>query len=67
MPIKFFLCLENVFSFGSILKIYISLTSSNNQISQFRIPNIYNKILFILLFAWSNVGPTVSSAIYNPL
>ena len=29
----------------------ILLTSSNNQISEFRIPNIYNKILFILFFA----------------
>jgi hypothetical protein len=46
---------------------YISLTSSNNQFSEFRIPNIYNEILFILFFAWSKVGPTVSSAIYNPL
>ena len=45
----------------------ILLTSSNNQISEFRVPNIYNKILFILFFAWSKVGPTVSSAIYNPL
>ena len=45
----------------------ILLTSSNNQISEFRIPNIYNEILFILFFAWSKVGPTVSSAIYNPL
>ena len=38
-----------------------------NQISEFRIPNIYNEILFILFFAWSKVGPTVSSVIYNPL
>ena len=45
----------------------ILLTSSNNQISEFWIPNIYNKILFILFFAWSKVGPTVSSTIYNPL
>ena len=29
---------------------YISLTSSNNQISEFPIPNIYNEILFILFF-----------------
>ena len=29
----------------------ILLTSSNNQISEFRIPNIYNEILFILFFA----------------
>ena len=46
---------------------FILLTSSNNQISESRIPNIYNEILFILFFAWSKVGPTVSSAIYNPL
>ena len=46
---------------------FILLTSSNNQISEFRIPNIYNEILFILFFAWSKVGPTVSSAISNPL
>ena len=45
----------------------ILLTSSNNQISEFRIPIIYNEILFILFFAWSKIGPTVSSAIYNPL
>ena len=45
----------------------ILLTSSNNQIFEFRIPNIYNEILFILFFAWSKVGKTVSSAIYNPL
>ena len=32
-------------------KSYILLTSSNNQISEFRIPNIYNEILFILFFA----------------
>ena len=51
----------------SRLKTYILLTSSNNQISEFRIPNTYNEILFILFFAWSKVGPTVSSAIYNPL
>ena len=50
-----------------IFKINILFTSSHNQISKFRIPNIYNKILFILCFAWSKVGPTVSSAIYNPL
>ena len=31
----------------------------NKQISEFWIPNIYNKILFILFFAWSKVGPTV--------
>ena len=43
---------------------FILLTSSNNQISEFRIPNIYNEILFILFFAWSKVGPTVSSAKY---
>ena len=36
--------------------------SSNNQISEFLIPNIYNEILFILFFARSKVGPTVSSA-----
>ena len=29
---------------------YILLTSSNNQISEFWIPNIYNEILFILFF-----------------
>ena len=57
---------------GSIYKfkrtaMYISLTSSNNQISEFPIPNIYNESLFILFFAWSKVGPIVSSAIYNPL
>ena len=46
---------------------FILLTSSNNQISDFRIPNIYNEILFILFFAWSKEGPTVSSTIYNPL
>ena len=28
---------------------YISLTSSNNQFSEFRISNIYNKI-FVLIF-----------------
>ena len=49
------------------LELYILLTSSNNQICEFRIPNIYNEILFILFFAWSKVGPTVSSSIYNPL
>ena len=32
-------------------KYIILLTSSNNQIYEFRIPNIYNKILFILFFA----------------
>ena len=48
-------------------QIYILLTSSNNQISEFRIPNIYNEILFILFSAWLKLGPTVSSAIYNPL
>ena len=45
----------------------ILLTSLNNQISEFRIPNIYNEIFFILFFTWSKVGTTVSSAIYNPL
>ena len=53
--------------YGTISSTNILLTSSNNQISEFRIPNIYNEILFILFFAWSKVGPTVSSAIYNPL
>ena len=32
--------------FGS----FISFSSSNNQISEFQIPNIYNKILLILFF-----------------
>ena len=31
--------------------INILLTSSNNQISEFQIPNIYNEISFILFFA----------------
>ena len=52
---------------SSIFLPIILLTPSNNQISEFRIPNIYNEILFILLFASSKVGPTVSSTIYNPL
>ena len=46
---------------------FILFKSSNNQISEFRIPNIYNEILFISFFAWSKVWPTVSSAFYNPL
>ena len=50
-----------------IFVLYILLTTLNNQISEFQIPNIYNEILFILFFAWSKVGPTVSSAIYNPV
>ena len=54
-------------AFWNKLTFNILLTSSNNQISEFRIPSIYNEILFILLFAWSKVGPTVSSVIYNPL
>ena len=29
-----------------IIQTFILLTSSNNQISEFRIPNIYNEILF---------------------
>ena len=50
-----------------IFKINILFTSSHNQISKFRIPNIYNKILFILFSAWSKVGPTVRSGICNTL
>ena len=35
--------------FDDVSKISILLTSSNNQISEFRIPNIYNEI-FVLIF-----------------
>ena len=34
-----------------VFQIFILLTSSNNHISEYRIPNIYNKMLFVLFFA----------------
>ena len=78
--LKKFKTVDFIFSF---LKLKSSMFASNQKptfawpvscsrhrttkVSEFRIPNIYNKILFILFFAWSKVGPTVSSAIYNQL
>ena len=51
---------KKLFKGGNYSRKYgILLTSLNNQISEFWIPNIYNEIFFILFSAWFKVGPTV--------